>query len=918
MQHSRAQVQNINKQEANRQFRVSKVTDLSQFSDDAARVLWLTVNQRLSREIVRRYDASQVSDGARAWKSIEALSWQTGLRWMFDLVRESTGESMRLLHDAQALAVWENIVAESGNAADLLDTRALAREAQRAWSLHLEWRIDIAAPQTREQAAFVTWAKSYRAQCQQHRWIDTANLTDWLINRVSNIVEILKRRSLDEIHLLGFDQLSPAQIEWQSALNEADVSVLNHAVHAPKSNHACLLELPDSAVELRSAANWARSRLTANPQQRLGIVLPDLAQRRDALIEMLDETFNPAGALQAQPPQSPVYNVSLGESLATQAMIRDALDCLSLAHRAQPVQQATRLLISPHLGEALSERHARARFERDLRREIYSDVLSLDELARRVTLRATLVPALASRMEQFTHCVTGMPPRATLANWVRYFADLLDSVGWPGQGALNSREFQLHASWQDVLIGLRSRDVMGVEMRFGEALRALRTAAQESIFQIETNDSAPLQVTGLLESVGMQFDALWVAGMDENTWPATAQLTPFLHVNTQRKKNVPHCSAEWEYAFAQRTLAQLHSSACELVFSFAQQQGENLVAVSPLISDLPRGTLNADDWVSGAIENQHAQTIALEAIDDSMAPEWQTSETLRGGVAVLSDQAECPFRAFASHRLAAKTLEEWSTGVNAAVRGSLLHKALETLWRELQSQTTLLSLDHAQLDDKICAAVDQAIRLAHLPGRDPFISLERAHLRALIKTWLELEKERTPFVVESLEQAHAYSAGDLILNLQVDRTDVLEEGARVLIDYKTGQPKFQSENWNKERPGDLQLPIYALADRENVDAVTLAFVRSQQPKFKGIGEDGIGIKGIEPVRKKFKKLDVETWNDVKTFWRESIESLAHEFASGHSQVVPRKRTETCAFCPFDVLCRISDSDTESNDAREDN
>jgi len=112
---------NIPEQQVNRHSLATRGEAFVQFPANATRALWLAVNQRLAREIVRRYDADQLSAGAQAWHSIQALSWQAGMRWIFCAVREITGESLRLLSDAQALAVWERIVADSEHCTDLLD-----------------------------------------------------------------------------------------------------------------------------------------------------------------------------------------------------------------------------------------------------------------------------------------------------------------------------------------------------------------------------------------------------------------------------------------------------------------------------------------------------------------------------------------------------------------------------------------------------------------------------------------------------------------------------------------------------------------------------------------------------------------------------------------------------------------------------
>ena len=53
----------------------------------------------------------------------------------------------------------------------------------------------------------------------------------------------------------------------------------------------------------------------------------------------------------------------------------------------------------------------------------------------------------------------------------------------------------------------------------------------------------------------------------------------------------------------------------------------------------------------------------------------QELEQLRGGSALIEDQSQCPFRAFARRRLGAQTLDEPVVGLSSADRGSILHDA---------------------------------------------------------------------------------------------------------------------------------------------------------------------------------------------------------------------------------------------------
>ena len=61
-----------------------------------------------------------------------------------------------------------------------------------------------------------------------------------------------------------------------------------------------------------------------------------------------------------------------------------------------------------------------------------------------------------------------------------------------------------------------------------------------------------MQVVGVLESAGMEFDCLWVGGLTEENWPLKARPHPFLPVALQRKAGIPEAAAETSLALDRR------------------------------------------------------------------------------------------------------------------------------------------------------------------------------------------------------------------------------------------------------------------------------------------------------------------------------------------------------------------------------
>src|SRR3954454_23900998 len=87
----------------------------------------------------------------------------------------------------------------------------------------------------------------------------------------------------------------------------------------------------------------------------------------------------------------------------------------------------------------------------------------------------------------------------------------------------------------------------------------------------------------------------------------------------------------------------------------------------------------------------------VEVVEDFQAPPFDSSEPLSGGVGVIKSQAQCPFRAFAEYRLHAQRPEDACFGFDPRERGGYLHRALEAVWKCLESSERLLQASDSEL-----------------------------------------------------------------------------------------------------------------------------------------------------------------------------------------------------------------------------
>jgi RecB family exonuclease len=291
---------------------------------------------------------------------------------------------------------------------------------------------------------------------------------------------------------------------------------------------------------------------------------------------------------------------------------------------------------------------------------------------------------------------------------------------------------------------------------------------------------------------------------------------------------------------------------------------------------------------------------------------------VRGGARVLQLQAACGFRAFAELRLSSKDLETIHLGFDAPESGRRLHTALQLFWRQVKSQENLHSLSAEDRDRILRDSISQSLA-QHLHPNGAwdasFLAMQQQRLFVLLRAWLETELQRGPFTVLDSEQQQQVQVGPLTLDVRLDRIDSVYTASGegfVLVDYKTGL-SGNPKDWLDEhgRPDEPQLPLYTLLDADD-QLKGLAFAKVVAGEMKWLGYQA--EEGILPKSKVNQVVDLTA---AVAGWRETLEGLAYDFASGHAVVDPKKYPATCKHCSQRILCRLDPLGLGAWDSEED-
>jgi probable DNA repair protein len=760
----------------------------------------------------------------------------------------------------------------------------------------------------RDAAAFSDWLADFDEICRAGSMISPARLP-------LELSEALSQDSAERAPLLlaGFDRILPTQQEFFAAWGTYTQVPLGETAPRIEFHQAA-----DPATELAACALWCTHRLATNPHARLLVVTQDVPQRRGEIERAFRRFVREGGSASAAPS---IFEFSLGVPLSQIALARGA--SLLLHWLTEPIEEhgLDWLLSTGQIAASLSESLALTAFMRALRRKnLQRTRWGLADFLRQKS-GAELPAACAARITQAQRRLQEFArrPQSPIA-WAELAPQLLELAGWPGRRPLTSSEFQAHSRWLQTVDGCASLGFDGRRMEWKEFLVALDRAVNETLFAPESQD-APILIAGPAESAGLTADAAWFLGASEEAWPARGATHPLLPIAVQRETGMPHASPRLDWELADSITRRLLASAPEVHFSYARQSdGPDSAGVaarpSRLIAQIvgPPQPLNAG-LVAPAIPAP--LTVCFE--DASRIP-FPAGE-VTGGSSVLTAQSQCPFKAFATARLAAQKWDRAEAGLTALERGLLLHEVLHSVWaglpHGLRSHKELLDLQNLELfvSDHV-----RRVFLTKMPSRardcmpPRYLDLEQTRLIALVAEWLEYERARVPFTVLDTEQQASVSVAGLQLRLRLDRIDRLTDGSLLVIDYKSGDPDPSS--WDLPRPDDVQLPLYANfaleCDPSAIGGLVFAKVRPGETEFAGRVRNAKAtlrskISGNSNLVKK--PLTPEQLSASQQY----ISELARDFLSGRAEVNPREYPETCERCGLHALCRIQENQPQSGD-----
>ncbi|MGX5174513.1 PD-(D/E)XK nuclease family protein [Aliikangiella sp. IMCC44653] len=770
---------------------------------------------------------------------------------------------------------------------------------------------------SKEVECFINFGLALESFLMERNLIASFKKLWWLIENQRKLITLLP----EKIVLVGFNQLTPAEQSFiQLCIKSgSQVSEFQPQVKADFIKRTQHTELKS---ELEFAAKLTKQITLESPDKNIAVVVHQLANYTDQVHDIFSQVFHPEEDKPWVELERMRYNVSAGESFQALPLIYIATKILGFDYKGLNLESLYLIKTTPFIdwGQHTAEIRAFLNQLGNLSYPQYSYDFILQAI--KTHAKAKELELLKQRIELLLNASN--TPRPMQA-WVDSWSHRLQYWGWGVKEKLNQAELKQLKEFEALMLGTKNLTRVYDKPRHSQAKEFLFQAIKQASFQMPS-DRTNIHILGVLEAAGLEFDATIIVGFNQSNWPQKAKLNPFIPTLVQQTFKMPNSSAEKEYEYAKDISSSLLNSASSIWIteSFNEAGETNSSSFFEKISLCLPSEFVADS--AEPIFTPDYQWITDEKID-------LQESSIKGGTYLLSNYAACPFKSLSSFLFDLSIPEDNKPGIQAKIKGSWLHTAMEFFWNKVKDKKTLLAMEQSQIDESIRRALLDAknvyLKQLYANASEPVIDIEFNKLFQQIRELLIIETQKPDFKVAT-EIEQTLNLNGIDLKFRVDRIDTLADGSIEIIDYKTGSTDIKK--WLGERPQEAQMPAYILANQQSkVAGLYYAKVKTGEIAQSGfsfspqLNENDLqspfketvscielsAENKLDKTKSFLKNTNGYNFNlNVLAQWRHDLSNLAENIKSGYMPVSPQSTSENCRFCELSDFCRIQEGQPE--------
>lgn len=455
-----------------------------------------------------------------------------------------------------------------------------------------------------------------------------------------------------------------------------------------------------------------------------------------------------------------------------------------------------------------------------------------------------------------------------------------------------------------------------------------------------------LQVMGLLETRGLDFDTVIIPDASEGTLPTATQLDTTIPFSLRKGYNLP--TTDLQEQTRAYNFFRLMSRAKRVVFLYDSRTGDASAGEPSRYVQLLRDVYGVPMYEAEASFPLTGTEAGGDFIEDkTLVSQYRASVSDQSTVAVkhlsasrMRDFHTCPRRFYYTAIEGIKDDENLSGVLDKRDSGTLFHNAMQILYEKKEGITdglSLNSLTEILNSDAIDSAVTESAKKLHLETKKSDYNDNQLEMtRKLVRRMVEADLERVQAGGDI-----TYVGGEIVIEstyeganfkLIIDRIDIQGDTVNV-IDYKTGADSTECDlsKWTTEPAnlseclmqakeitgGALQLLYYCdvmlktgelrrLLGKKGI-SIDLPKVRPMifKPKAPDATDGTITLKLPEQVGKSYVRSKISDYksDDVPAYIKDCLgEAVRLILNDDFSFAVEAGDANGCGYCPAAMLC----------------
>ena len=797
----------------------------------------LTSSSQLAEDINQQYTLHKLSSNISAWDTPSIYSWRNWLKILH--FSSHSDASYTLLNQGLSVNILQNFIDDEIDNT-LIKSSLLASNFYE--NLNLVSNLCIPHSEieqtalTDDEKLFSKVITNYQSYLNDMSWLDIPTFYKYALENIKLYCRDYGDNT--KITFVGFNDPLPLEELFIQKISEVFDTFIIKRQSLISIYEKVSYESNDS--EFRAAGAWARKILEHEKNKKIGIIVHknDVNLKTERII---NDGFTPGWQLGTDM-NSSLCRFKESSCLGYFPFIKntlillkwldeptDTLDicCLLMSKYFQDISDSGSNKLDDKLRQKYQKKWTITEFIKAFKKNCDQDEIFIIEILELLQPNKHLTEYDESPKE-----------------WLSFINNKLKKVDWLTLDNESNSDNFIFKKWIQLLKDCEQSLISHESISYLNFIKLIESTAENTYIQAHPLHQQ-VKILEYNDAIEMEFDYLWLSGLDNHVWPNKHKHYSFFSRELQNQHNFPESTPNKSAEHEKKLLSTLMGSSKNVVLSYARSRDEMQLSFTDLITiDLEESDIHKDPG------NFSESNFGLENFIflDEDVPIIKNTERLKGGASTVQRFKEDPFSGFALGRLKINEKRKPSFGIDPLNRGTIVHNAIAIFYDDLPSQTDMKARKTEQIQIKLNKAISEAFH-PYLTSNESkfeqiFFDIEKNRTKKILEKLIDFDLNKDNFKLKSVEKSVQLKYSNIILNLKIDRIEEYTNKHLCIIDFKTGKVRKILDK-NKQFK-ELQLFVYAAACDEPIDFISYIYLKKDNVTNETLTSNS-DVKKVDPA-----------------------------------------------------------------------